>query len=66
MTAAIGRLREVPETLSEWALGIARKLGVRTYNPNSLDYQMRSATEAARALGSDRGITRDAGRGFSR
>lgn len=65
VTAAIGRLREVPETLSGWALGIARKLGVRTYNPNSLDYQMRSATEAARAINGGRDFN-ERGRGFSR
>lgn len=65
VTAAIGRLREVPETLSGWALGIARKLGVRTYNPNSLDYQMRSATEAARAINGGRDFN-EHGRGFSR
>lgn len=65
VTAAIGRLREVPEALSEWALGIARKLGVRTYNPNSLDYQMRSATEAARAINVGRDFN-ERGRGFSR
>lgn len=50
----IGRLREVPETLSAWALDIANKLGKRTYNPNSLDYQMRRATEVARAMNASR------------
>ena len=47
VTEAIGRLREVPETLSEWALEIANKLGIRTYNPNSLEHQARLAREAA-------------------
>ena len=49
---AIRRLREVPETLSAWALGIAERLGVRTYDPRSLDYQMRMAQEAAKGWNS--------------
>lgn len=44
------QLREVPETLSAWALDLAARMGKRTYNPNSLDYQMRAAREAARAV----------------
>ena len=47
MTAAIKRLREVPNVLSDVALGIAERLGKRVYDPNSLDYQMRCATRAA-------------------
>lgn len=47
VTAAISRMREVPETLSGWALDIAERLGKRTYNPNSLEYIARRATEAA-------------------
>lgn len=50
---AMAKLREVPETLSAWALEIASKLGKRTYNPSSLDYQMRRATEAARSYNKD-------------
>lgn len=46
----IQRLREVPETVSAWALDLAARMGKRTYNPNSLDYQMRAAREAARAV----------------
>lgn len=46
----IERLREVPETVSAWALDLAARMGKRTYNPNSLDYQMRAAREAARAV----------------
>lgn len=49
VTAAIGRLREVPNTLSELAREIAGKLGKRVFNPNSLDYQMRLARQAAAA-----------------
>lgn len=63
VTAAIGRLREVPEALSEWALGIARKLGKRTYDPRSLDYLAREAREAARASSIDMG-TRPQRRGW--
>lgn len=47
---AVGRLREVPNTLSEWALGIANRLGKRMYDPNSLDHLMRQARDASRAL----------------
>lgn len=47
VTAAIKRLREVPNVLSDVALGIAERLGKRVYDPNSLDYQMRCATRAA-------------------
>lgn len=47
---ALGRLREVPNTLSEWALGIANRLGKRMYDPSSLDHLMRQARDASRAL----------------
>jgi chaperonin cofactor prefoldin len=50
----IQRLREVPETVSAWALDIANRLGKRTYNPNSLDYVMRQATRAAEAFNRSR------------
>lgn len=52
---AMRGLREIPNTVSAWAQGIARKLGKRTYNPNSLDYVARRATEAARAYNRSRG-----------
>lgn len=51
---ALGRLREVPNTLSELAQDIARKLGKPLFDPNSLDYQMREATRVAKALDRDR------------
>lgn len=51
--AAIERLREVPNIVSEIALGIAERLGKRVYDPNSLDYQMRCATRAAAAWNRD-------------
>ena len=51
---ALGRLREVPNTLSELAQDIARKLGKPLFDPTSLDYQMREATRVAKALGRDR------------
>lgn len=47
---AVGHLREVPNTLSEWALGMANRLGKRMYDPNSLDHLMRQARDASRAL----------------
>lgn len=43
----MSRLREVPNTVSEWAQDIARKLGRRVYDPRSLDYVIRQATAAA-------------------
>lgn len=62
----IQRLREVPETVSAWALDIARKLGKRTYDPNSLEYMARQATEIARGMDSGRGFSRRQDRGFGR
>ena len=51
---ALGRLREVPNTLSELAQDIARKLGKPLFDPDSLDYQMREVTQMAKALDRDR------------
>lgn len=51
---ALGRLREVPNTLSELAQDIARKLGKPLFDPDSLDYQKREATRVAKALDRDR------------
>lgn len=51
---ALGRLREVPNTLSELAQDIARKLGKPLFDPDSLDYQMREITRVAKALDRDR------------
>lgn len=51
---ALGRLREVPNTLSELAQDIARKLRKPLFDPDSLDYQMREATRVAKALDRDR------------
>lgn len=51
---ALGRLREVPNTLSELAQDIARKLGKPLFDPNSLDYQTREATRVSKALDRDR------------
>lgn len=65
--AAIERLREVPNIVSEIALGIAERLGKRVYDPNSLDYQMRCATRAAAAWNRDHSApTNDRWRGQSR
>lgn len=62
----VAKLREVPETVSAWALDIARKLGKRTYDPNSLDYMARQATEAARGINASRGWEQHRNRGQSR
>lgn len=51
---ALGRLREVPNTLSELAQDIARKLGKPLFDPDSFDYQMREVTRLAKALDRDR------------
>lgn len=51
---ALGRLREVPNTLSELAQDIARKLGKPLFDPDSLDYHMREVTRVAKALDRDR------------
>lgn len=51
---ALGRLREVPNTLSELAQDIARKLGKPLFDPNSLDYKTREVTRVAEALNRDR------------
>lgn len=51
---ALGRLREVPNTLSELAQDIARKLGKPLLDPDSLDYLTREVTRVAKALERDR------------
>lgn len=51
---ALGRLREVPNTLSELAQDIARKLGKPLFDPDSLDYQTWEVTRIAKALDRDR------------
>lgn len=63
---AIERLREVPETVSAWALDIAHKLGKRTYDPTSLDYVKRQAIEAERGISSARGWEPRQNRNWSR
>lgn len=62
----IARLREVPETVSAWALDIAHKLGKRTYDPQSLDYMIREATRAAEVTNAARGWEPRQNRGWSR
>ncbi len=51
---ALGRLREAPNTLSELAQDIARKLGKPLFDPDSLDYLTREVTRVAKALDRDR------------
>lgn len=61
---ALGRLREVPNTLSELAQDIARKLGKPLFDPGSLDYLTREVTRVAKALDRDRPhVTQQRGRG---
>lgn len=61
---ALGRLREVPNTLSELAQDIARKLGKPLFDPGSLDYTMREVTRLAKALDRDRPhVSQQRGRG---
>lgn len=62
----IERMREVPETVSAWALDIAHKLGKRTYDPQSLDYMVREATRAAELTNAARGWEPSQNRGWSR
>lgn len=50
---ALGRLREVPNTLSELAQDIARKLGKPLFDPDSLDCRAREVTRVAKALDRD-------------
>lgn len=52
---ALGRLREVPNTLSELAQEIARRLGKRVYDPNSLEHTARRAREVAHGMSRERG-----------
>lgn len=55
VTAAVERLREVPETLGEWALDIARRLGKRIYDPRSPERMAADAIAVARDLSRSRG-----------
>lgn len=55
VTAAVERLREVPETLGEWALDIARRLGKRIYDPRSPDRMAADAIAVAREMSRARG-----------
>lgn len=55
VTAAIQRLREVPNIVSEWAQEIARRLGKRVYDPNSLEHMARQTREVAHGMSRERG-----------
>lgn len=66
VTAAIQRLREVPNIVSEWAQGIARRLGKRVYDPNSLEHMARQAREVAHGMEASRGRSQQQNRGLSR
>lgn len=49
-----GTASEVPNTLSELAQDIARKLGKPLFDPDSLDYLSQEVTRVAKALDRDR------------
>lgn len=53
---ALDGLREVPNIVSVWAQGLARKMGKPLFDPNSIDYrlEMLEARRAAKALDCDR------------
>ena len=63
---ALGRLREVPNTLSELAQDIARKLGKPLFDPDSLDYLTREVTRAADAWNRDHAAPQRTYRGRAR
>lgn len=63
---ALGRLREVPNTLSELAQDIARKLGKPLFDPDSLDYLKREVTRAADAWNRDHAAPQRTYRGRAR
>ena len=65
MTAAIQLLREVPNIVSEWAQEIARRLGKRVYDPNSIEHVARQAREGAHGTSRERGCEPQ-NRGWSR
>ena len=62
----MGRLREVPNTLSELAQDIARKLGKPLFDPDSLDYRKREVTRAADAWNRDHAAPQRTYRGRAR
>lgn len=62
---AIEGLREVPNIVSEWAQEIARRLGKRVYDPNSLEHMARQAREVAHGMSRERGCEPQ-NRGWSR
>lgn len=61
MRSAVERLSEIPNTLSRWALGIARELGKRVYDPRSIARINQRAVEAA-----NMSVRRDVSRGIRR
>lgn len=62
----MSRLHEVPETLSRWALDIAKRIGIKTYDPMSLDYMMREAVRVSHGMESQQQRGRSQDRGFGR
>lgn len=52
------RVREIPNTLSQWTQDIARKLGVDTFNPRSPDRLIRKARETSNELNRGREVSR--------
>lgn len=66
VTKVMSRLHEVPETLSRWALDIAKRIGIKTYDPMSLDYMMREAVRVSHGMESQQQRGRSQDRGFGR
>lgn len=62
----MSRLHEVPETLSRWAVDIAKRIGIKTYDPMSLDYMMREAVRVSHGMESQQQRGRSQDRGFGR
>lgn len=48
-------MRSIPDTLSEWAQDMARRLGKRVYSPNSLSAMREQVESASRQL--DTGVS---------
>lgn len=48
-------MRSIPDTLSEWAQDMARRLGKRVYSPNSLSAMREQVESASKQL--DTGVS---------
>lgn len=55
LEGVLAGMRSIPDTLSEWAQDMARKLGKRVYSPNSLSAMREQVESASRQL--DTGVS---------